>query len=194
MIITIANAKGGVGKTTSIMYLAQAAIVKNPDLEVTILDADPQSSATQWALDAEDQGVRLGFSVRSANSATLARLSKRRPSGLVLVDTPPAGAALDEACRVADFVIIPTSPTPLDLQQTFKWDRLVSAPHCVLVLDADPRTVACRATLDALDAEKIARFDAVVRHRQDIVRSFMGAPSKLYEYAAVWSELRQVLS
>ena len=125
MIITIANAKGGVGKTTSAMYLAQAAKLRDPDLEVMVLDADPQSSVTQWALDAEGQGVSIGYRVDSANSATLSRLGKCRPSGLILVDTPPSGAALDEACRVADFVIIPTSLTPLDLQQTFKWDRSI---------------------------------------------------------------------
>ena len=111
------------------------------------------------------------------------------------MDTPPSGAALDEACRVADFVIIPTSSTPLDLQQTFKWDRSIKdKPHCVLVLDADLRTLACRATIDALDAEGVARFDAVVCHRQDIVCSFMAAPSKLWEYADVWAELVEALS
>lgn len=195
MIITIANAKGGMGKTTSAMYLAQAAKLRDPDLEVMVLDADPQSSVTQWALDAEGQGVSIGYRVDSASSATLSRLGKCRPSGLILVDTPPSGAALDEACRVADFVIIPTSLTPLDLQQTFKWDRSIKdKPHCVLVLDADLRTLACRATIDALDAEGVARFGAVVCHRQDIVCSFMAAPSKLWECADVWAELVEALS
>lgn len=194
MIITIANAKGGVGKTTSAMYLAQAAKLRDPDLTVTVLDADPQSSATQWAMDAEDQGVSLGFDVEPANSATLPRLSARRHAGLVLVDTPPSGVALNMACELADFVIIPTGPTPLDLQQTFKWERCVTKPRSVLVVDADPRTLACKATLEALDGEKAARFDTVVRHRQDIVRSFMTTPSKLWEYADVWAELLEALS
>lgn len=70
MIITIANAKGGVSKTTSAMYLAQAACLRDPEMEVLVLDADPQSSATQWAMDAEDQGTPLAFEVRPVNQAT----------------------------------------------------------------------------------------------------------------------------
>ncbi|KFI44494.1 ParA family protein [Bifidobacterium biavatii] len=194
MIVTVANAKGGVAKTTSCIYLAQAALLRDPDLPIEVLDADPQSSATQWSMDAEDDASPLGFDVHEANRATLERVARRHRSGLTLVDTPPAGQVLDVACNVADFVIVPTRPTPLDLQQTFKWTRTLAKPHAVLVLDADPRTTACRDTLESLDAEQIPRFDTVVRHRQDILKAFMRMPDKLWEYADVWKEMIEVLS
>ncbi|MBW3089249.1 ParA family protein [Bifidobacterium miconisargentati] len=194
MIITIANAKGGVSKTTSCVFMARAAVLRDPDMKVTVLDADPQSSATQWAMDAEDQGFDLGFEVRPVNQASLERMSRRRPDGLVLVDTPPSGQVLDATCRVADFVIVPTGATPLDLQQTFRWERCVDAPHAVLVVDADPRTTACRDTLESLDEEQVPRFDTVVRHRQDILKSFMRPPAKLWEYADAYRELMEVVA
>lgn len=45
MIVTIANAKGGVAKTTSAIYLA-AAYARRFEEGATVLDADPQSSAS----------------------------------------------------------------------------------------------------------------------------------------------------
>lgn len=45
MIVTIANAKGGVAKTTSAIYLA-AAYAQRFEEGATVLDADPQSSAS----------------------------------------------------------------------------------------------------------------------------------------------------
>lgn len=76
MIVTIANAKGGVAKTTSAIYLA-CAYARRFDEEAVILDADPQSSASLWRDMAEDQGEPLdGVDVRAANLSTLQRLRR----------------------------------------------------------------------------------------------------------------------
>lgn len=55
MIVTIANAKGGVAKTTSAIYLA-AAYARRFEEGATVLDADPQSSASLWRDMAEENG------------------------------------------------------------------------------------------------------------------------------------------
>ncbi|MFD2848981.1 AAA family ATPase, partial [Dietzia aerolata] len=52
--ITIANAKGGVGKTTTAIYLAAAAVADGYTVEV--LDTDPQASALDWAAGAAGAG------------------------------------------------------------------------------------------------------------------------------------------
>ena len=51
MIISAMNLKGGVGKTTTAMSLATAAEREGKDVEV--YDCDPQSSASFWALLAD---------------------------------------------------------------------------------------------------------------------------------------------
>lgn len=47
MRVALANAKGGVAKTTSCIYLA--AVLARRGIEVAVYDADPQSSASLWA-------------------------------------------------------------------------------------------------------------------------------------------------
>lgn len=46
------------------------------------------------------------------------RLGSRKRDGFILIDTPTTGKITDTAKDVADFVIVPTSPTGIDLQQT----------------------------------------------------------------------------
>ena len=44
MNIVVANVKGGVGKTTTTVYLAAAAVEKGHD-EVVLVDAEPHASS-----------------------------------------------------------------------------------------------------------------------------------------------------
>ena len=46
-VITIAQQKGGTGKTTLAVHLA-LAFVKYPNLKVVIIDTDPQGSLGKW--------------------------------------------------------------------------------------------------------------------------------------------------
>ena len=52
MIVVVAALKGGVGKTTTSVYLA--ALAAAAKREVTLVDADPQASAADWVESAED--------------------------------------------------------------------------------------------------------------------------------------------
>lgn len=51
-IITVANQKGGCGKTTITMQLAGALSLDN--LNILVVDADPQGTSTRWASSADD--------------------------------------------------------------------------------------------------------------------------------------------
>lgn len=55
MVITIANLKGGVGKTASAVYLAQTV---SRDKKVLLIDADKQANASKFFLEYQDYKKR----------------------------------------------------------------------------------------------------------------------------------------
>src|SRR5262245_15588967 len=60
MIVVVAALKGGVGKTTTAVYLAALAAATRR--AATLVDADPQASAADWIEHTEDaslEGVAL---------------------------------------------------------------------------------------------------------------------------------------
>ena len=94
-IITIAQQKGGSGKTTLAAHLAVAGILRKPGTSVAILDTDPQGSLGQWYLKrCETLGEdNAGLELRTA-SAWGAKLEARnlaKVHDLVIIDTPPKG-------------------------------------------------------------------------------------------------------
>lgn len=104
MNIVVSNVKGGVGKTTTAVYLAAAAARRRRG-PVILVDADPQGSTAEW-YDADPlDGVDLveGPSVRTVTKAM------EQAEGLVVVDTPPGeGTLVQAALGRADAVVIPT--------------------------------------------------------------------------------------
>jgi chromosome partitioning protein len=104
MNIVVSNVKGGVGKTTTAVYLAAVAAGRGRG-PVSLVDADPQGSTAEW-YDADPfEGVELieGPSVRTVTKAM------DQPDGFVVVDTPPGeGTIVRAALARADAVVIPT--------------------------------------------------------------------------------------
>lgn len=85
IVISIVHTKGGVGKTTSAIYLAAAAARQG--LRVVVLDADPQGSALLWAQAAAAAGEPMPFTVLAAD---MRMITAPPTADLVLIDTPPA--------------------------------------------------------------------------------------------------------
>jgi chromosome partitioning protein len=116
VVITVAQQKGGAGKTTLAANLASAMAAT---CRVAALDIDPQGSLARWnALrQARDPApARLTFSNVAGwrISAELERL--KRTHDLVVVDSPPqidTDAKL--AVRGADLVLVPVQPSPPDI-------------------------------------------------------------------------------
>ncbi len=104
MNIVVSNVKGGVGKTTTAVYLAAVSAQRGRG-PVVLVDADPQGSTAEW-FDADPMdGVELieGPSVRTVTKAM------DQEEGIVVVDTPPGeGNVVQAALARADAVVIPT--------------------------------------------------------------------------------------
>ncbi|MEA3055512.1 MAG: chromosome partitioning protein [Actinomycetota bacterium] len=109
MIVVVAALKGGVGKTTTSVYLSGlAAASRRP---TTLVDADPQASAADWLESADEEGFLGGVTLAEAPTERLLTkaLSAIEEDEVAVVDTPPGDERLlGRALELADVVIIPT--------------------------------------------------------------------------------------
>jgi chromosome partitioning protein len=104
MNIVVTNLKGGVGKTTSTVYLAAVAAARG-HVPVVVVDADRQASAAEWLEEQPIDGVEV---LEAPSERTLAR-AMRADEGTVVVDLPPGDERLVQAAiGGADAVVIPT--------------------------------------------------------------------------------------
>ena len=104
MNIVVSNVKGGVGKTTTAVYLAAVAARRGRG-PIVLVDADPQGATAEWYDTDPIDGVDLieGPSVRTVSKAM------DQDDCLVVVDTPPGeGTVVQAALSRADAVVIPT--------------------------------------------------------------------------------------
>lgn len=112
--IVLASQKGGSGKTTLAAHLA-VALERDGQGPVVLLDTDPQGSLAAW------------WNKRAASSPAFAdstvrdlphKLTALAADGFAwcIVDTPPANSSQNASViACADLVLIPTRPSPHDL-------------------------------------------------------------------------------
>src|SRR5262249_2222067 len=108
MKIVVAALKGGVGKTTTCVYLA--AIAAEAARAVTLIDADAQASAADWLENSGDPAVESIDLVEAPTERLLVRaLDRGADNGTTIVDSPPGNERLiGVALERAEVVIIPT--------------------------------------------------------------------------------------
>lgn len=110
--LALAATKGGVGKTTLAACLAVEASKKG---RVALFDLDPQQSLARWLeLRGEDPKI---FTVNARSAKQAVEIAQQEGAHLLIIDTPPAlMLAIEPAVAVADFVLIPCKPSPLDIE------------------------------------------------------------------------------
>ena len=121
LVITVAQQKGGAGKTTVAAHLAVALQQKGN--RVAVIDIDPQGSLTCWH---KARTKRLGEGYTGLTFATLsgwrigsevARL--RKTHDYIIIDSPPhTETEARSAIRSADMLVVPVQPSPTDLWAT----------------------------------------------------------------------------
>lgn len=148
-VLAILNGKGGVGKTTTAVNLAAIFAETCP---VLLVDADPQASASWWI---GRSPANLKFdSTQETNPKHLTKLKTLKDYQLVVVDTPPAldSASLAAVIPIADYVLLPTAPAPMDLAALITTVREAISPsgvtHRVLLTKVDSRSLG-----EALEAQ-----------------------------------------
>lgn len=130
-IITIAQQKGGAGKTTLAAQLVAAYLKAGK--RVGAIDTDPQASLSAWI------GMRhalLGGDPKLVHAAPEAAdldttvKTLRKEADIVLIDSPPhAEAEARAAIRAADVVLVPMQPSPMDMWATQPTLNLAAAEN-----------------------------------------------------------------
>lgn len=164
-IIVVANGKGGVGKTTTVMALSGILAEK---YKVLAVDADSQGSFSWWAKHGKKN---IGFDlVSETNPVGLTDLGKIEGYEIVVVDTPPAlnSEALGAVIAIADYLILPTPPAPMDLAVLVETVRKAIAPlgkaHRVLLTRVDSRSQReAQEALNTLTELGIPAFHTLIR-------------------------------
>lgn len=122
-IITIAQQKGGAGKTTLVVHLAVALSLRNN--KVNIIDIDPQGSTMCW-YEARKKHFGDDYTGIKCISSSGIRVNNeiaylKSNNDFIIIDSPPhTQADAKIAIRAADLVIVPMQVSPTDLWATEK--------------------------------------------------------------------------
>ena len=163
-IITVAQQKGGSGKTTLAAHLAVAwSMIRGK--HVALLDVDPQGSLGEWF---ERREARLGEAADTITFRTASGWGSRREArnlardhDYVIVDTPPKSERDGRpAIEIAGLVAIPVQPSPVDLWATAPTLEMAAAENtpAMLVLNRVPP----RARLTDEMAEALKEFGSAI--------------------------------
>lgn len=114
VVITIAQQKGGAGKT---MLAANLAAAYAPTRRVALLDVDPQRSLTRWAGLRQMQPGVAAIACTDVSGWRLGNELDRlqRQFDVVVIDTPPQiDVDARRAIRAAALVVVPVQPNAPD--------------------------------------------------------------------------------
>jgi len=114
MRLAITNLKGGTGKTTTAVHLAAGLGRRARTL---LIDADPQGSATEWAMLIGDE---CPFAFLTDAEPDLHRRLQDIARGYehVVIDTPPGYESIvQSAILCATDIVIPLAPSLMDINR-----------------------------------------------------------------------------
>jgi chromosome partitioning protein len=184
MNVVVSNLKGGVGKTTTAVYLSAAAVARGYE-PVLLVDADRQASLAEWLEERPVEGVTV---VEAPSERTLRR-AMRDHEGMSIVDTPPGDERLVQAAiSSADAVVIPTRAGGVEFSRVLVTLEMIpaSTPRGVVICAARLGTNDLDETIAWWHAEKVPVW-GVIPERVAIAA---GPEARLYrqgleEYDAV---------
>ncbi len=174
-VITVAQQKGGAGKTTLAANLAAALAAR---CRVAVLDIDPQRSLARWhTLRAERAGAAPVTLAEMSGWRLATELDRlRRSHHVLIIDSPPqidTDARL--AMRGADLVLVPLQPSAPDLWAAEGTLALAAAERrpVRLLFNRAPASGRLRGEIAAEIARRgLPMLSAVVGNRAGIAAAF----------------------
>ena len=162
--IVMSSTKGGVGKSTIALILAQ--VFAEAGSSVTLIDADPNQPLATWATlfkDAVPSEIEVVGSVNENNILETIEAAAAR-SAFVIVDVEgSANVALTYALSSADLVLVPVQGKQLDANQAGRVVKLIERQSAILRRDIAYRIVFSRMSSLRPKEEAHVRDDLAAR-------------------------------
>ncbi len=178
VVITVAQQKGGAGKTTMAAHLAVAFAASR---KVSIIDIDPQGSLTAWYKTREAR-FGVGETGLDFTAVTGWRVSgeverQARDHDVVLVDSPPrAETEARIAIRAAQLILIPVQPSPLDIMAmgpTLEIARQEKVPVLLVLNRVPPRANLTETMMGRLVELKVPVATTRIGNRVALANAFV---------------------
>jgi chromosome partitioning protein len=176
-IITIAQQKGGAGKTTLAVQLATA--MRQAGRSVAVVDIDPQASLTAWMRLREHEAgeaAEIRFSMVGGWRLGVELDRWKRECERIIVDSAPhAESDADRAIKAADLVLVPCQPSPLDIwasKSTLDIAIKDGKPAFLVLNRVPPRGRSVDEALQSIAARGYAALSARLGNRQAFLTSF----------------------
>lgn len=197
MRITIGNAKGGVAKSTTALYLAVGW--QRAGARVLLVDADPTNqSLMEWSRAADCQWPS-GIVVVPWQDLSLGRRVAALAGDFdhTIIDTGPESLALlKQALLVTDHLLVPVGPTPTELRQlaitlgtAAEVDQVRPLQVRILLTRVTARARSRRAARRYLAELGIDTMATEVRRLEAVPMAWGTVDFDLGDYAGVLAEL-----
>ena len=178
-VITIAQQKGGTGKTTLAVNLA-LAFIKYHNLKVAIIDTDPQGSLGKWFMIRSEKKIsnqNLTFKTASLWGAQYESKTLKKDHDIVIIDTPPKiESDARPSIEAADLVLIPMTPSHVDFWATeaiIDIAKKAEKKIFVQINRANERSKLVKKTYEYINSINVKSTNTLIGHRQ-IYASSMG--------------------
>jgi chromosome partitioning protein len=133
-VITVAQQKGGVGKSTLASHIAVA--FAQMGYSTMLFDTDPQGTCVHWK--AQRKKDDLGLIATSGWRLTRDLSMAREANDVIVIDTPPhAEMDIKVSTRAADLVLVPLQPSPADMWAVKETINTImgESRNCMVVLN-----------------------------------------------------------
>ena len=176
-VITIAQQKGGTGKTTLAVHLA-LAFIKYHNHKVAIIDTDPQGSLGKWFMIRSEKNSlnkNLTFKTASLWGAQYESKMLKQDHDIVIIDTPPKiESDARPAIEAADLVLIPVAPSHVDFWATeaiIEIAKKAKRKVLIQINRANHRSKLISKTHEYIKSINVKSTDTLIGHRQIFVSS-----------------------
>jgi chromosome partitioning protein len=176
-VITIAQQKGGTGKTTLAVNLA-LAFIKYHNLKVAIIDTDPQGSLGKWFMIRSEKNIsnqNLTFKTASLWGAQYESKILKQDHDIVIIDTPPKiESDARPAIEASNLVLIPIAPSPVDFWATESIIEIAKKAKRKILIQinrANHRSKLISKTHEYIKSINISAIKTLIGHRQIFIAS-----------------------